>query len=188
MGKRYFAQLLTQTLAFHHFEPLQNDVLIWYLLDEMSALEKDYSDALAPGHLQYTESQAGEASSTSPLTMWEYQLWTEQQEARFTERLSAMETHLTTHIQSQISHILCHPLDPTASRSAGPCPSACHPAIPTCLAGGPLPPRQSFPAPSPGIQPQPTPTMLVPSVPSLPAVPSPVVTVGRATTYLTKVS
>jgi hypothetical protein len=46
----------------------QNDVLIKYLLDELTHLEQDHSDAHSPMPNSFDQSQAGEASSLAPVT------------------------------------------------------------------------------------------------------------------------
>jgi hypothetical protein len=46
----------------------QNDVLIKYLLDELTHLEQDHSDAHSPMPNGFDQSRAGEASSLAPAT------------------------------------------------------------------------------------------------------------------------
>ena len=97
----------------------QDDVLIRYLLNQMGLLEEDYSDALAPINMQYTESRAGKASLVTPGTVGEYQLRCQQQELALTAELGAMEQRLSTQIASKVGQALCHHPDPTGSGSAG---------------------------------------------------------------------
>jgi hypothetical protein len=116
MVKRYVAS--SEHLIQPHISPLpQNDVIVRYLLDEMGALEEDYSDALAPARTVYAESRAGEAGLIAPVTTGEFRLRTQQQEVALNEKLGAMELRLTTRIQSQLSQALNHHSHPTASRS-----------------------------------------------------------------------
>jgi hypothetical protein len=97
----------------------QNDVLIRYLLDEMGALEEDYSDALAPLKSQCTGSLADKASLVAPVTVGEYRLGCQQQESALTAKMGAMEQRLSTQMHSEISQALRHHPDPMNSRSAG---------------------------------------------------------------------